>query len=360
MKPGSGASSAADADPDGVGQKETAGRKPELITRLTRRRAASGLSQAGMARLMGTSQPAVARFESGRHDAQLSTVRRYAGALGLSLGLVDDQGTSAASADHPPPRDHPQRPAPPPADTGANGQPGQKRDSSVPAAVTEGPGWPEAGRVLTWRQQKVLQVIRDSVQRRGYPPSLREIGEAVGLTSASSVSYQLSTLQSKGYLRRDAGRARTVEVRPLGQPAAAPDGEIDEETTTGIQPPETVSVPVMGRMAAGGLALADESVVDFFSLPRQVVGEGSLFLLQVGGDGMSAHVKHGDWVAVRPQPDADDGDVVAAMFDGEAVVRVFRPSGSKVWLMPHDPTYPPIDAEEASILGRVVALLRRF
>jgi repressor LexA len=205
----------------------------------------------------------------------------------------------------------------------------------------------------------VLQVIRDSVERRGYPPSLREIGEAVGLASASSVSYQLATLQSKGYLRRDAGRARTVEVRPLGQPAAAPDGETGEDTITGFLPPETVSVPVMGRMAAGGLALADESIEDFFSLPRQVVGEGSLFLLRVSGDGMGAHVKDGDWVAVRRQPDADDGDVVAAMFDGEAVVRVFRPSGSKVWLMPYNSTYPAIDAEEASILGRVIALLRR-
>jgi len=368
VKPGSGASSAADADTDPVGQTDAAARKPELITRLTRRRAASGLSQAGMAKLMGTSQPAVARFESGRHDAQLSTVRRYAGALGLSLGLVEDQGTQAEGSGARSEGEAPGSPArgqashdhPPPADIGPKGRPGQRPDSSVPAAVTGEPGWPEAGRVLTWRQQKVLQVIRDSVQRRGYPPSLREIGEAVGLTSASSVSYQLSTLQSKGYLRRDAGRARTVEVRPQGQPAAAPGGEIDEETIRGILPPETVSVPVMSRMAAGGLALADESIEDFFSLPRQVVGEGSLFLLQVAGDGMKDHVKHGDWVAVRRQLDAHDGDVVAAMFGGEAVVRVFRPSGSKVWLMPHDPTYPAIDAEEASILGPVIALLRRF
>jgi repressor LexA len=355
VKPGSGASSAADADTDPLGQTEAAARKPELITRLTRRRAASGLSQAGMAKLMGTSQPAVARFESGRHDAQLSTVRRYAGALGLSLDLVEGE----ASVDLPPRVDHPPLTTQTPADTGTKDWPGQKLEPGATGVVSRESGRPEPGHVLTWRQQKMLQVIRDSVQHRGYPPSLREIGEAVGLASASSVSYQLSTLQSKGYLRREAGRARTVGVWPLGQPTTPVDGEIGEDTATGTSPLETAYVPVMGRMAAGGLALADEGIEDFFSLPRQVVGEGNLFLLQVAGDCMSTHIEHGDWVAVRPQRDADDGDVVAAMFDGEAVVRVFRPSGSKVWLMPHDPSYPPIDASEASIMGRVVALLRQ-
>ena len=115
------------------------------------------------------------------------------------------------------------------------GRPGRKPKGSVPAVVTEMPDRPDPDHVLTWRQRKVLQVIRDSVQRRGYPPSMREIGEAVGLTSTSSVSYQLSTLQSKGYLRRDAGRPRTVEVRLPGHPAVRPDAEQDEEAPLDIE-----------------------------------------------------------------------------------------------------------------------------
>src|SRR5512133_2728623 len=113
--------------------------------------------------------------------------------------------------------------------TKPKGKPGRKPRGTVPAIVTEPPDHPDPSHVLTWRQRKVLQVIRESVQRRGYPPSMREIGDAVGLTSTSSVSYQLSTLQSKGYLRRDAGRPRTVEVRLPGHPAVRPEAETSEE-----------------------------------------------------------------------------------------------------------------------------------
>src|SRR6202161_2463654 len=109
------------------------------------------------------------------------------------------------------------------------GRPGRKPKGSVPVVIPDTPDKPDPDHVLTWRQRKVLQVIRESVQKRGYPPSMREIGEAVGLTSTSSVSYQLSTLQSKGYLRRDAGRPRTVEVRLPGHPAVRPDLEAEEE-----------------------------------------------------------------------------------------------------------------------------------
>src|SRR6266704_3697732 len=131
------------------------------------------------------------------------------------------------------------------------GRPGRKPKGTAPAIVTELPERPDPGHVLTWRQRKVLQVIRESVQRRGYPPSMREIGEAVGLTSTSSVSYQLSTLQNKGYLRRDAGRPRTVEVRLPGHPAVRPEAEGPEERGLDIPSQEAAYVPLVGRIAAG-------------------------------------------------------------------------------------------------------------
>jgi repressor LexA len=219
--------------------------------------------------------------------------------------------------------------------------------------------------VLTWRQRKVLQVIRESVQKRGYPPSMREIGEAVGLTSTSSVSYQLSTLQKKGYLHRDVGRPRTVEVRLPGHPAVRPEpgrpGDVPAEIP-GIDIPsqEAIYVPLVGQIAAGGPILAEQSVEDVFPLPRQLVGEGTLFLLKVKGDSMmNAAITDGDWVVVREQPEAENGEIVAAMLDGEATVKTFKKSDGHDWLIPHNPAYTPILGDEATILGRVVAVLRR-
>jgi len=241
------------------------------------------------------------------------------------------------------------------------GRPGRKPKGSVPTVVTEMPDRPDPGHVLTWRQRKVLQVIRESVQRRGYPPSMREIGEAVGLTSTSSVSYQLSTLQSKGYLRRDAGRPRTVEVRLPGHPAVRPEAEAEEETAMDISSQEAAYVPLVGRIAAGGPILAEEAIEDIFPLPKQIVGDGTLFLLKVVGDSMiNAAIADGDWVVIRQQPVAENGDIVAAMIDGEATIKTFKHSGGHVWLMPHNPAYAPIPGDEAAILGRVVAVLRRI
>src|SRR5215469_14197597 len=240
------------------------------------------------------------------------------------------------------------------------GKPGRKPKGSVPLVVAEMPEEPDPNHVLTWRQRKVLQVIRDSVQRRGYPPSMREIGEAVGLTSTSSVSYQLSTLQSKGYLRRDAGRPRTVEVRLPGHPAVRPEPDIDDEAPMDIASQEAAYVPLVGRIAAGGPILAEESIEDIFPLPRQIVGEGNLFLLKVVGDSMiNAAIADGDWVVVRQQPVAENGDIVAAMLEGEATVKTFKRSAEHVWLMPHNPAYTPIPGDDAEILGKVVAVLRR-
>jgi repressor LexA len=228
--------------------------------------------------------------------------------------------------------------------------------------MPELPDQPDPDHVLTWRQRKVLQVIRESVQRRGYPPSMREIGEAVGLTSTSSVSYQLSTLQNKGYLRRDAGRPRTVEVRLPGHPAVRPEPDFDNgsDLPMDITSQEAAYVPVVGRIAAGGPILAEESIEDIFPLPRALVGEGTLFLLKVVGESMmNAGIVDGDWVVIRQQPVAENGDIIAAMIDGEATVKTFKRAANHVWLMPHNPAYTPIPGDEAEILGRVVAVLRR-
>ena len=228
----------------------------------------------------------------------------------------------------------------------------------------------EGGDGLTVRQRRVLEVIRNSVDRRGYPPSLREIGEAVGLTSPSSVAHQLSTLERKGFLRRDPNRPRAIEVV---SPDASGDSRgyrggasIDDETAihdeTGIndQRPEASYVPVLGRIAAGVPIMAEETVEDVFPLPRQIVGEGQLFLLKVVGDSMvDAAICDGDWVVVRQQPTADNGDIVAAMLDNEATVKTFKRKDGHVWLLPHNAAFEPIDGDHATILGKVTAVLRR-
>jgi repressor LexA len=209
---------------------------------------------------------------------------------------------------------------------------------------------------LTPRQRRVLEVIREWVDRFGYPPSVREIGEAVGLTSTSSVAHQLRALERKGYLRRDPNRPRAVGVRP------AEDTAPDAALAPGEQPePRPVLVPVVGRIAAGGPVLAEQAIEDVFPLPREIVGEGTLFLLRVTGDSMiEAAITDGDWVVVRQQPTAENGEIVAAMIDGEATVKTFKRRDGHVWLLPHNPAYQPILADHATILGRVVALLRRL
>lgn len=236
-------------------------------------------------------------------------------------------------------------------------------DDGGGGTVRELPDGPADASGLTPRQRRVLDVIRDSVGRRGYPPSMREIGEAVGLTSVSSVSHQLRQLQTKGYLRRHPNRPRAVEVRVPGPPGAST-GEAAtapyDETDSGEARPDAAYVPLVGRIAAGGPILAEQAVEDVFPLPRQVVGDGTLFLLQVRGDSMiDAAICEGDWVVVRQQPVAENGDIVAAMLEGEATVKTFKQRDGHVWLMPHNPAYAPIPGDEATVLGKVVAVLRR-
>ena len=217
---------------------------------------------------------------------------------------------------------------------------------------------------LTERQRRVLEVIRDSLTVRGYPPSIREIGDAVGLNSTSSVAHQLRTLERKGFLRRDANRPRAVDIRGLDE-----NGSVSTSADTGASttivatsdPDHMASaamVPVVGRIAAGGPILAEESVEDVFPLPRELVGQGSLFLLKVVGQSMvDAAICDGDWVVVRQQNVADNGDIVAAMLDGEATVKTFKRVKNDVWLMPHNPVFEPIPGNDAVILGKDVTVI---
>lgn len=211
---------------------------------------------------------------------------------------------------------------------------------------------------LTERQRTILEVIRASVTTRGYPPSIREIGDAVGLTSTSSVAHQLRTLERKGYLRRDANRPRAVDVRAADE---HPTPIVATDVAGSDALPEPTFVPVLGRIAAGGPILAEEAVEDVFPLPRELVGEGSLFLLKVVGESMvDAAICDGDWVVVRQQSVADNGDIVAAMIDGEATVKTFKRTKGQVWLMPHNPAFDPIPGNDAAILGKVVTVIRKI
>ncbi|MET0135355.1 MAG: transcriptional repressor LexA [Kibdelosporangium sp.] len=204
------------------------------------------------------------------------------------------------------------------------------------------------------RQRAVLEVIRAWVERVGYPPSVREIGEAVGLTSTSSVAYQLKALERKGYLRRDHNRPRAIGVLP-------PDADAAQLAADDSRVPTPAYVPVLGRIAAGGPILAEQAVEDVFPLPKEIVGEGSLFLLKVAGDSMiNAAIADDDWVVVRQQSVADNGEIVAAMIDGEATVKTYKLRDGHVWLLPQNDAYEPIAGDEATILGKVVAVLRRL
>jgi repressor LexA len=237
-------------------------------------------------------------------------------------------------------------------------RPGRPKVTELPDPVTG----------LTRRQQAILDVIRDSVERRGYPPSIREICESAGLASTSSVAHQLSMLERKGFLRRDPNRPRAVDVRtgssrPHDPAKPVPKAArralaISDDAPRGEAP---VFVPVVGRIAAGGPILAEQMIEDVFPLPKSLVGEGNLFMVKVSGDSMiDAAIADGDWVVVRQQQTAENGEIVAAMIDDEATVKTLQRKDGHVWLLPHNPAYSPIDGDDATILGRVVSVLRRI
>ncbi len=230
--------------------------------------------------------------------------------------------------------------------------------------VIEMPDGPPDATGLTPRQQRVLATIKDSIETKGYPPSMREIGQAVGLTSSSSVAHQLRVLEGKGFLKRDPNRPRALEVflpevMAARRSMSSSDESSVDETGIGDFSPTAVNIPVVGRIAAGGPILAEEQVTDVFPLPKQLVGDGTLFLLEVSGDSMvDAAICNGDYVVIRQEQTANNGQIVAALIDGEATVKTFQRKDGHVWLLPHNAAYDPIPGDNATILGVVTAVLR--
>ncbi|MCC3269843.1 transcriptional repressor LexA [Arthrobacter gengyunqii] len=255
---------------------------------------------------------------------------------------------------------------------------------------------------LTPRQKTVLEMIQRSVSTNGYPPTMREIGDTVGLASLSSVTHQLMQLEKLGYIRRDPKRPRAMEILiPLmlrdgtsgagegdsgrpgsgtarnhaagnGPAVSAAAGGSTVRQDEGAEPApalasvtelatsvDTAMVPLVGRIAAGGPILAEQVVEDIMPLPRQLVGHGDLFMLKVSGDSMvDAAICDGDWVVVRRQPTAENGDIVAALLDDEATVKTFRQRNGHTWLLPQNTRYEPIVGDHAVIMGKVVSVMR--
>ena len=218
---------------------------------------------------------------------------------------------------------------------------------------------PEAQRPpLTPRQQKILDAIRTEIEQKGYPPSMRQIGDIVGLASLSSVTHQLGRLEKMGYIRRDPKLPRAIEILDDIESEGA-SAHFPELPTFEVRDEDMVPVPLVGRIAAGGPITAEQSVEDVLSLPRQLVGSGKLFMLRVKGDSMiDAAICDGDWVVVREQHTADNGDIVAALLDDEATVKVFRQVDGHTWLLPRNSQYEPILGDRATVMGKVVSVLR--
>jgi repressor LexA len=213
------------------------------------------------------------------------------------------------------------------------------------STITELPDGPANEEGLTPRQMKILEVIQSALDSQGYPPSMREIGNAAGLSSPSSVKYQLEVLEEKGLIRRDPTRGRALEILPSDESSR----EMDQMR----------AVPLVGRIAAGGPILAEQSIEETFPLPASLVGQGELFMLKVVGDSMiDAAICDGDYVVIRAQKTCEKGEVVAAMIDGEATVKTFSRRDGKIWLLPANPNFSPIPGDNAEILGKVTAVLR--
>ena len=227
-----------------------------------------------------------------------------------------------------------------------------KPDSDVTQIAPEGDG-------LTDRQRKILTVIQDAVKDRGFPPTVREIADLVGLASPASVAHQLSALERKGFIKRDPNSPRAIDLTIPNKSGVAIDGLFGG--IEGEQTPEAAFVPLVGRIAAGGPILAEESIEAIYPLPKEMVGNGELFMLEVVGDSMiDAAICHGDKVVVRKQDDAQNGEIVAALLGEEATVKTLKRKDGHVWLMPANPNYEPINGDHAKILGRVVTVMRKI
>ena len=201
---------------------------------------------------------------------------------------------------------------------------------------------------LTSRQMAILDFVKSTIESQGYAPSMREIGQAVGLAAPASVKYQLDALEEMGLIRRDATRGRAMEV-------VIPDSEL----ATTAQADKTKFIPLVGSIAAGVPITAEQSVEETYPLPESLVGQGDLFMLKVKGESMiDAAICDGDYVVIRQQKDANNGEIVAAMIDGEATVKTFSRKSGHIWLLPANPDFAPIDGDECEILGKVTAVLR--
>lgn len=243
-----------------------------------------------------------------------------------------------------------------------------------PAATAAPASMDAALATLDARARAVYEAVREAVTAHGYPPSMREIGATVGLTSPSSVKHQLDKLERLGLVRRDPNRPRALEVlvpeRPDDEPEdpaparlAESGGPAPSPTLPGVVEGEAVAVPLVGRIAAGSPILAEQSIEDVVALPRRLTGNGELFMLEVHGDSMvEAAICDGDWVVVRSQADASNGDIVAAMLDdvdgATATVKVLSRKDGHQWLLPRNPDYAPIPGDQATIMGKVVTVLR--
>ncbi|MDI6715965.1 MAG: transcriptional repressor LexA [Actinomycetota bacterium] len=201
---------------------------------------------------------------------------------------------------------------------------------------------------LTKRQQQVLDFILSEINRKGYPPSIREIGKAIGLTSSSTVHSHLAALERKGYIRRDPTKPRALEVV---------DFRLNDR---GINPEKVRNVPLVGRVAAGSPLLAQENIEDNFALPAELASEGT-FMLRVEGSSMiEAGILDGDYLIVKQQPTADNGDIVVALLGDEATVKRFYKKGDRIVLKPENKSMEPIIAADAKIIGKAIGLIRKF
>jgi repressor LexA len=214
---------------------------------------------------------------------------------------------------------------------------------------------------LTPRRQKILDFIHQSVESHGYPPSMREIAEAVGLKSLSAVSYQLKILEQMGHLTRDAKMPRTVVEKPSRRRVRQDRPDEAAKAPAGSGSQDTVTVPVFGQIAADAPMFTGPDPEGIMHLPRQMVGSGALFAVRVAGDSMvNANIFDGDCVIVRHQTTADDGDIVAALIEEKATVKTLHRANGHVWLMPQNPSYKPILGDQCGLMGKVVATVHRI
>lgn len=223
---------------------------------------------------------------------------------------------------------------------------------------------------LSPRRLEILAAVADAAETRGYPPSVREIATAVGLASPSTVKHHLDALEKLGLLQRASGLPRALEVSPAGlarlgretpspAPAPSPTPVVTVEVPVSHVDDTPTPIPLVGRIAAGAPITAEQYVEDVFELPTRLTGHGTLFMLEVHGDSMvDAGILDGDFVVIRSQSTARDGEIVAAMIEGEATVKVLSHADGHVWLLPRNGLYSPIPGDGATLLGKVVTVLR--